>query len=123
LRPGRFDRIILTPVPEVKAREMIFQVHVKGMPLAKDVNVAKLAEKTEGYVGADIESICREAAILALRENMDAKEVALKHFEEALKKVTPSVTKEIEKSYEELQEYFTKARAKAMQDEKPSYMG
>ncbi|MBS3143148.1 CDC48 family AAA ATPase [Candidatus Woesearchaeota archaeon] len=81
LRPGRFDRIILTPVPEVKAREMIFQVHVKGMPLAKDVNVAKLAEKTEGYVGADIESICREAAILALRENMDAKEVALKHFE------------------------------------------
>ena len=50
-------------------------------------------------------------------------DLAVELFEEALKKVTPSVTKEIEKSYEELQEYFTKARAKAMQDEKPSYMG
>jgi len=122
LRPGRFDRIILTPVPEEKTRLEIFKVHTKGMPL-KNVKLEDLAKKTEGYVGADIEAICREAAIFALRESMDAKEINLKHFEKAVEKVPPSVDKEIEKTYENMRGVLSSARAKQMQEEKPIYMG
>ncbi|MBI2208087.1 CDC48 family AAA ATPase [Candidatus Woesearchaeota archaeon] len=122
LRPGRFDRIILTPVPEEKTRLEIFKVHTKGMPL-KNVKLEDLAKKTEGYVGADIEAICREAAIFALRESIDAKEINLKHFDKAMEKVPPSVDKEIEKTYENMRGALSSARAKQMQEEKPIYMG
>ena len=122
LRPGRFDRIILTPAPDAKGREDIFRVHAKSMPL-KNVDIAKLAEKTEGYVGADIENICKEAAIFALREDIKAKEVGMKHFQKALEKVRPSVTPDIEKDYAELKNHFSSAKAKEMQKEKPAYFG
>jgi len=122
LRPGRFDRIVLTPSPNQKAREAIFKVHSSKMPL-KSVNIIDLAAKTEGYVGADIESVCREAAILALREDINAKEILNVHFEKALLKVRPSTTKDIEKSYAELQDQFSKARAKQMEEDKPGYFG
>jgi len=122
LRPGRFDRIILTPAPDKKTREEIFKVHTKGMPL-KDVKIEELAEKTEGYVGADIEAICREAAIFALRKDIKSTKVSMKNFEQALNKVNPSITKEIEKSYEDLRKHFKSARAKEMKEEKPSYLG
>ncbi len=123
LRPGRFDRIIMTPAPDKKGRLAIFAVHTKLMPLAVDVNIEELAEKTEGYVGADIEAICREAAIFMLRENIDANEVTKKAFEKALQKVRPSVTKDIIESYKELEEYFKQAQARAMEKEKPVYYG
>ncbi|MFH1317325.1 MAG: CDC48 family AAA ATPase [Candidatus Woesearchaeota archaeon] len=122
LRPGRFDRIILTPAPDINTRKKIFEVHTKNMPL-KGVDLSDLAEKTEGYAGADIEAICREAAILALREDIKAKEITLKHFEAALQKVRPSITEDIEKSYQEIGEQFSQARAKAMDKEKPGYFG
>lgn len=121
LRPGRFDRIILTPVPDKATRKKIFEIHTKGMPL-KGVNINTLAEKTLGYVGADIEAICREAAILALRKDIKSKEVTMTHFNAALKEVMPSVTKDIEKAYEAIKSQFKTARAKEMQ-EKPIYMG
>ncbi|OYT56326.1 MAG: AAA family ATPase, partial [Candidatus Hecatellales archaeon ex4484_218] len=70
LRPGRFDRILEVPVPDKNARLQIFRIHTRNMPLAEDVNLEKLAEITEGYVGADIEALCREAALTALREDM-----------------------------------------------------
>ena len=194
LRPGRFDRMILTQIPDEKTRIEIFKTHTKGMPIALEAQVkvkAKkmvavksisgasemeaenqkkrankilsdlagdkpvsesdvkvldnnysernsfdsediksrdellkfLANKTEGYVGADIEAVCREAAILTLREDINSREIYKKHFEKALEKVRPSVTKEVEKAYEELVEHFTAARAKQMLDEKPGYMG
>jgi transitional endoplasmic reticulum ATPase len=122
LRPGRFDRIALIPIPDEKSRLEIFKVHTKNMPL-KGVKIEQLAKKTEGYVGADIEAICREAAIIALRENLNASEIKLDHFEGALEKVRPSVTPDIAKAYEELQDQFTKARAKQMQEEMPKYFG
>lgn len=122
LRPGRFDRIILTGVPDLAARLEIFKVHMKDMPL-KDVDVEELAARTEGYVGADIEAVCREAAILALRENIGAKVVCMTHFEEALKKVPASMTKDVEKMYEDLRERFRGARAKEMKQELPIYFG
>ncbi|MEM4253769.1 MAG: CDC48 family AAA ATPase [Candidatus Woesearchaeota archaeon] len=123
LRPGRFDRIILTPVPDKKARLEIFKVHTKGMPL-KNVDIDYLAEQTEGFVGADIEALCREAAMLALREDIKNKQITGDHFEQALMKVAPSVTKDVEQMYIALQDKFKAARAKEMKAEaKPLYFG
>ncbi|MCD6589576.1 AAA family ATPase, partial [Candidatus Woesearchaeota archaeon] len=89
LRPGRFDRHIEISLPNKKERLEIFRVHTRGMPLGKDVNLKELAEQTEGFSGADIEAICREAAMIAIREarikGKKPGKVARKHFEEALK--------------------------------------
>ena len=122
LRPGRIDRIVLLSAPDEVGREQIFKVHTDKMPL-KNVDIKKLAAKTEGYVGADIESICREAAMLALRKDMNTKEITSEHFEEALKKVAPSVTPEIKEGYEKLRDAFTSAAGKQMIEEKPQYFG
>ena len=89
MRPGRFDRHIQVKEPDEKARLAIFEVHTKDMPLADDVDLEKLAKHTEGYVGADIESVCREAAMLALRDNLETTEISNKYFKEASEKVKP----------------------------------
>lgn len=123
LRPGRFDRIILTPAPNRQTRESIFEIHTKGMPVAKDVSISNLAAKAEGYTGADIEAVCREAAIIALRKDIKAKEVFMKDFDAALNVVRPSVSKEIDDEYRELKDKFSAARAKEMKDDKPGYFG
>jgi len=122
MRPGRFDRIIYTPVPDKKSRLEIFKIHTKGMPLAKDVSIEFFAEKTEGFVGADIEALCREAAMLALRDNMGVKEVRKKYFEEAMKKVSPSVTENDSKKYKEIETNYLRS-AKAALEKPLSYMG
>ena len=103
LRPGRFDRQLFVPAPDEKARLEIFKVHTKNMPL-RSVDLKKLAKKTEGYSGADIEALCREAGLNALRENMNSKEVSAKHFERAMEKARPSITPEITKFYNSLTE-------------------
>ncbi len=122
LRPGRFDRILLVNVPDKKAREEVFRVHTEGMPLAKDIKLSNLAEKTKNYVGADIEAVCREAAMLALREDLNTKEITSKHFEEALKKTQPSIRDQDIKKYEEIEsQYLRTARGAALQE--INYMG
>ncbi|AJB42615.1 MULTISPECIES: CDC48 family AAA ATPase [Thermofilum] len=100
LRPGRFDRLIYVPPPDEKARLEILKVHTRNMPLAEDVDLLEIAKKTEGYTGADIEVLVREAGLLALRENINIDKVYARHFEEALKKVKPSLTQDIIKFYE-----------------------
>ena len=89
MRPGRFDRHIQVKEPDEEARLSIFEVHTKDMPLAEDVNLKKLAKNTEGYVGADIEAVCREAAMLTLRNDLESKEIPYKYFKEAIDKVKP----------------------------------
>ncbi len=123
LRPGRFDRIILASVSTPETREAIFKVHMKNMPLEDDVDIKELAQKTEGYVGADIEAICREAAMMALRDDIKIKKVPKKYFEKALEKVRPSMTKDIEEAYKDIQKFFRSARGKEMQENRPSYYG
>ncbi len=108
LRQGRFDRIIYVAPPDIEARRKIFEVHTRNMPLAEDVNLDKLAEMTETYVGADIEGLCREAAIMALREDINATTVRWQHFEQALSIVQPSITKDQIKWYEEMSTKFRK---------------
>ena len=88
-RPGRFDRHVKVDDPDENARIEIFKVHTKNMPITDDVDLEELAKKTEGFVGADIETVCREAVMLTLRESLDSEKVDMKHFKEAMKKVKP----------------------------------
>jgi transitional endoplasmic reticulum ATPase len=122
LRPGRFDRMILIGEPDEAARKHILEIHTKKMPL-KGVNLDTLAEKMEGYTGADIEGVVREAAILALRKNSKAKEVTMKHFDTALEQVSPSVTEDTVKYYAELgKKLRSRTRRKERRSENDLYM-
>jgi len=162
LRPGRFDRLLLTPAPDLKSRVEIFKIHTKRMPLtitkeeskkideefknekieiikrgAKDealsqpdlgkldkkglmsvVNIKDLSDKdkllyslamkTEGFSGADIEGLCREAAMLALRDDIKANVVDKSHFEQAMIDMSPSITKDLINHYKKLKESRTR---------------
>jgi len=99
LRPGRFDRLIYVPQPDEKSRLEIFQIYTKNMPLTNDVDVANLATVTKNYSGADIEALCREAAMQALRRDVNVKEVTMTDFQEAMKRMGPSITPDMEKWY------------------------
>ena len=132
LRPGRFDKILLVGAPEEKGRLAILKIHTSKMPigdskkeLSKDKREAlirDLAKKTEGYTGADLESLAREAAMLSLRESLDAKFVMEKHFTEAMKKVKPSVSKPLLEVYRKIEESFVQS-AKAAIPREGSYLG
>jgi transitional endoplasmic reticulum ATPase len=106
LRPGRFDRLVYVGAPDRKGRLRIFKIHTQNTPLAEDVNLEILADTTEGYVGADIEAICREAVMFALRENFDIEAIEMRHFKEALKKVKPTINENIAQFYEKIEEQF-----------------
>ena len=124
LRPGRFDRILLVPPPQLKGREKIFGIHTRKMKLNKDVKVKELAKKTVGYVGADIEAVCREAGMLALRDDIKATTVNMKYFLRALKKVRASVSPDDMERYKEVEsEYLRSAKAALQKPNVPSYMG
>ncbi len=99
LRPGRFDRLIYVPEPDEKSRLQILKLYTKGMPLGKDVDLNQLAAATKYYSGADVESLCREAAMHALRRDVKAAEVMMKDFQDAMKEVGPSVSPDMEKWY------------------------
>ncbi|MGO9644249.1 MAG: CDC48 family AAA ATPase [Candidatus Bathyarchaeia archaeon] len=109
-RPGRFDREIEIGVPGRAARLEVLQIHTRGMPLEKEVNLESLADRAHGFVGADLEALCKEAAMRALRRilpevNLEAESipatvlsklvVGMKDFEEALKDVQPSALREV----------------------------
>jgi transitional endoplasmic reticulum ATPase len=98
LRPGRFDRLVVTPMPDDKCREEILKIHLRGKPLAKDVSIAELVQQTDGWSGADIAALCTEAGMNAIREYVDAGgkddprkvkycTIYMKHFREAIEKV------------------------------------
>jgi transitional endoplasmic reticulum ATPase len=124
LRPGRFDRQILVPAPDEEGRLKILKVLTKKMPLAKDVNLKKIAKETENYSGADLEAVCREAAMEALRKNKKAKEITMKEFEKALKVVKPSLSKELIEAYRRFGERFRRGVPEKMEKpEELSYVG
>ena len=108
LRPGRFDKIIYVPPPDLEARYEIFKIHTRNMPLAEDVDLRRLAEITDGYTGADIEAVCLEAALCAAREDINAREVRMPHFEDALKIVPPSINPSMVREYERLAEAISR---------------
>ena len=93
LRPGRFDKIVEIPMPDEQTRYEIFKVHTKRMPLAKSVSLESLAAATEGYTGAEIENLVREAGMFAIRASRT--EVTKQDFENAMNEVKPSIPKEL----------------------------
>ncbi len=114
-RPGRFDREIEIKIPDEKGRYEIFKIHTRGMPLSDDVDIKKLASITHGYTGADIQAICREAAMKALKRNLPIIEeyadegdipdeilnkivVTMKDFMDAYKEIVPTALREVEVS-------------------------
>jgi len=99
LRPGRFDRLIYVPEPDEKSKLQIFKIYTKNMPLAKDVGLSQLVAMAKNYSGADIEALCREAAMHALKRDVNAKEVTMIDFQEAMKTLGPSITPDMEKWY------------------------
>ncbi|MBU0530330.1 MAG: AAA family ATPase [Nanoarchaeota archaeon] len=123
LRPGRFDRQILVHAPDEKARLNIFNIHTKNMPVSKDVDLGKLAKQTEGYTGADIESIVRESGLNALRENMEAKTVTKKHFEESMQKTRPSVDTRLIERYKKIEDEMKTPDVMKKPAEESHYIG
>ena len=124
LRPGRFDRLIYVSPPDLETRKEILKVHTRNKPLAEDVDINRLAELTEGYTGADLEALCNTAAMLAIQEliskypnpedakkHVDQLKISMKHFNEAMKKVGPSLAGKLE-SYRRMAEEFER-RVKA----------
>jgi transitional endoplasmic reticulum ATPase len=116
LRPGRFDKLLLLPVPDEATRLKILRVHTKNMPLDK-VDLPALAKKLDGYVGADIESLCREAAMTALRQSKTASKVTAQHFEEALAHIRASTDKETQKYYELMFKHMKTAISKKSEED------
>ncbi|MFX1332384.1 MAG: ATP-binding protein, partial [Promethearchaeota archaeon] len=114
LRKGRFDRWIYIPPPTAQGREAIFEIYLNKMPLDKDVKVKRLVEMTENFVGGDIENLCKEAGMHALKENRanEIEVVSWRHFEEALKAVQASITPKDIADYEKMNEEFQRTAAK-----------
>ncbi len=124
LRPGRFDRLLFVPPPDLEARRQIFKIHTRKTPLGEDVNLDEMARRTDGYTGADIASLANTAVMLALREHIskakdpeDARKrakglkVAKRHYDEALQKIKPMSSEEL-KMYERFSQQFSEARPK-----------
>ena len=109
-------------VPDLESRRKILEVHLRKTPLASNVKVDELVKETEGYVGADLEALVREAAMCALRRDMNCKEVSKGDFEEAFSRVKPSVSAETAKRYKKIEEYYIK-QAKAGLEVGPLYAG
>jgi transitional endoplasmic reticulum ATPase len=122
LRPGRFDSILFVPPPDKDARIEIFKVHTNKMPLADDVSFEKLGEMTEGYSGADIENLVREAAMAAVRSDWKAKPVHMKHFKDAMEETRPSISPDDMKRFMELAELVKKRQPQKSSEILPGYM-
>jgi transitional endoplasmic reticulum ATPase len=104
LRPGRFDELIYVGVPDTAGRRRILAIHTKGMPLAEDVDLEKIAQRTERFTGADLEDLVRRAGLTALRRGLDAGKVTMDDFEVALGETRASVTPEMLEEYSRIQD-------------------
>ncbi|KAJ3225898.1 hypothetical protein HK099_005954 [Clydaea vesicula] len=102
MRPGRFDKVLFVPPPDEKSRLSILKIHTTGMALKDDVNLKYLAKNTVAYTGANLEGLCREAAMYALRESLNADVVEMRHFEMALLVTKPTLSEEALKSYKKI---------------------
>ncbi|KAG1682390.1 Spermatogenesis-associated protein 5 [Nymphon striatum] len=103
MRPGRFDRKVYVPLPDLKAREQIFKIHFKKTPVDSDVLASALAEKTDGYSGAEIVALIQEACLLAMENDINVEVVQLQFFNQVLQTFKPRIKPELIKYYEDYQ--------------------
>jgi transitional endoplasmic reticulum ATPase len=118
IRPGRIDRILLVSTPDEKGRLEILKIFTKDMPLANNLELSELNKMVDSFSGADIETLCREAAMIALRENLRARKVTLEHFKEARKIVNPTLTEDVIKWYEEFGEKLKTRRIEESKEDR-----
>lgn len=111
LRTGRFDRLVHVGPPDFDDREKILKIHTEETPLASNVSLRELAERTDGYVGSDLESLSREAAIDALRENPDRSTVAMRHFEAAMEDIRSTMTPALSSHYDQIEDEFERGQS------------
>ncbi|KAM4811871.1 ATPase family gene 2 protein homolog A isoform X4 [Urocitellus parryii] len=104
MRPGRIDRIIYVPLPDAATRREIFNLQFHAMPISNEVDLDELILQTHTYSGAEIIAVCREAALLALEENIKASCIMKRHFTQALSTVAPRIPESLRRFYEEYQE-------------------
>jgi transitional endoplasmic reticulum ATPase len=104
LRPGRFDELIYVGTPDTAGRRRILAIHTRNMPLADDVDLEKIAQRTDRFTGADLEDLVRRAGLTALRGGLDASKVTAADFETALGETRASVTPEMLEEYDRIQE-------------------
>jgi transitional endoplasmic reticulum ATPase len=104
LRPGRFDELIYVGPPDTAGRRRILAIHTRHMPLAEDVDLEKIAQRTDRFTGADLEDLARRAGLTALRRGLDAGKVTMDDFEVALGETRASVTPEMLEEYQRIQE-------------------
>jgi transitional endoplasmic reticulum ATPase len=104
LRPGRFDELIYVGTPDTAGRRRILAIHTRNMPLADDVDLEKVAQRTDHFTGADLEDLVRRAGLTALRRGLDAAKVTMADFEVALGETRASVTPEMLEEYDRIQE-------------------
>ena len=121
LRPGRFDEMILVPIPDEKTRLEILKVHTKKMSLAGDVVLSELVRLTEDFTGADIAAVCKKAGRFAMREDLNAEKVRQEHFLAAIEDTGPSVTPDIMGYYEKLKDELRKKRSKQIESRPEIY--
>jgi len=100
LRPGRFDRVLYVAPPDHDTRKQIIDIQLKRIPHSPSISVDSLAEKTAGFSGAEVATICKEASMLALEEDLNAQQVTDHHFQRALKDARPQITREMLKYFE-----------------------
>ncbi|MEJ2249788.1 MAG: CDC48 family AAA ATPase [Candidatus Lokiarchaeota archaeon] len=117
IRPGRIDRLLYVPPPGPIERTEILKIFTKDMPLSSNLELKDLSDLMEGFSGADIETWCREAAMIALRENIRARVVSLEHFQEAKESISPSITDEIVSWYEKFAESLRRRRIEKSKEE------
>jgi len=103
LRPGRFDELIYVGTPDTAGRRRILAIHTRNMPMAKDVDLESLAQRTDRFTGADLEDLVRRAGLTALRRGLDARDVTMEDFEAALKETRASVTPEMLEEYQRIE--------------------
>ncbi|CAM4546464.1 ATPase family gene 2 protein homolog A isoform X3 [Lepidochelys kempii] len=103
MRPGRIDSIIYVPLPDTKTRREIFKLQFRSMPVSDEVCLEELVLQTQKYSGAEITAVCREAALLALQEDIQAKCIWGRHFQHALSIVTPRIPESLRQFYEDYQ--------------------
>nr|GEW66934.1 cell division control protein 48 homolog B isoform X2 [Tanacetum cinerariifolium] len=99
MRPGRFDQVLYVPPPDLEARYEILRVHTRGMTIDNDVDLRQIAQETDRFTGAELEGLCREAGIVALRENITATIVHSRHFQTVKSSLKPSLTSQEIDSY------------------------
>jgi hypothetical protein len=113
MRPGRFDKIIFIPAPNYNSRKEIFKIHLKGKPYSPNLNLDNLARGTEGYSGADIENLVKEAATLAMKRSIRTRRrtvISNDDFLKILPRIKPSLSHEMKKEYDKLQADFERKK-------------